>query len=145
MIDDALVHANAAFVAAGQTASETLLQLRTVAAFGLEERAVERFAVELRLPLAQVRPPASPASRRPVKVVDGPDHACGANLQPLACGIATRGPMALISCSATSARTSAALACRALPSAVAVADLGGPEHAGSVWGAEHTGSVIWER
>ena len=28
--------ANAAFVSAGQTASETLLQLRTIAAFGLE-------------------------------------------------------------------------------------------------------------
>jgi ATP-binding cassette subfamily B (MDR/TAP) protein 1 len=42
-----------AFVAAGQTASETLLQLRTIAAFGLEQRSVERFEAELRLPFAQ--------------------------------------------------------------------------------------------
>ena len=45
--------ATAAFVAAGQTASETLLQLRTIAAFGLEQRSVERFQDELRLPLVQ--------------------------------------------------------------------------------------------
>lgn len=45
--------ATAAFVAAGQTASETLLQLRTIAAFGLEQRSVERFQEELRLPYVQ--------------------------------------------------------------------------------------------
>ena len=45
--------ANASIVAAGQTVSETLLQLRTVAAFGLENRSVERFHEELALPLKQ--------------------------------------------------------------------------------------------
>ena len=45
--------ATASFVAAGQTASETLLQLRTIAAFGLETRAVDRFAGQLSLPLMQ--------------------------------------------------------------------------------------------
>ena len=45
--------ANAAIAAAGQTATETLLQLRTVSAFGLERSAVERFALELQLPFTQ--------------------------------------------------------------------------------------------
>jgi len=40
-------------VAAGQTASETRLQLRTIHAFGLEERSVERFEAELQLPFVQ--------------------------------------------------------------------------------------------
>ena len=53
-----------AFVAAGQTASETLLQLRTIAAFGLEGRAAERFSDELRY--ARTRPceTRSPRGRR---------------------------------------------------------------------------------
>ena len=45
--------ANAAMAAAGQTATETLLQLRTVSAFGLETAAIRRFSRELELPHTQ--------------------------------------------------------------------------------------------
>ena len=45
--------ATASTVAAGQTASETLLQLRTVAAFGLEASRIEHFGRELTMPFKQ--------------------------------------------------------------------------------------------
>ena len=45
--------ANESLASAGQTASETLLQLRTVAAFGLETRRIENFGQELALPFQQ--------------------------------------------------------------------------------------------
>ena len=42
--------ASASMTAAGSTASETLLQLRTISAFGLETRSIDRFSEELNLP-----------------------------------------------------------------------------------------------
>jgi len=45
--------ASEAAIAASATASETLLQLRTVAAFGLERHSIARFAEELELPQQQ--------------------------------------------------------------------------------------------
>ena len=45
--------ANASLVRAASVASETLLQLRTIAAFGLEARAVDAFTAELSLPYKQ--------------------------------------------------------------------------------------------